>query len=685
MSRQHPKIAFQGGVLRLNFGEYGQSVEVAAIDAGGRFAALVRDVGVVEVWDVASSKQIQTIRPNSPLEGTDHGPRSGPFCVFIESVDLAPDGEQMVLGLNDGSTHVYETLSGNHLARIKEPIGLLPRAQLRKLLAENETERWKLVRCVRYSSDGKRFAIGHFGSRVSVWDSSSREMVAYLQPETYRAGGHLLGPRYGFVTSVDFSLDSSSVFAGTSEGAVFVWDLASGLCLFDAMEHTASIVTLHRNEMGLRWATSLGTVYEQTNGDVVAEILRSDEKWQAARFSPSGNTLLVTTQAGAVRKVDLRGGEQQTLVETACGRGGSQRDNPLAFGNEDEVFAYPCSDSAYRCHSETSVFDCELEAAPIACRFSFDGSLIATESWKNDVRVWRTASGECVGRFESGKSTGDYAISPDNRLLAIGELGHGGGCYDRDVRIYDLETREMLHRFVADDFQILGVAFLSETRLVTKSSSINLWDLRDGRIDHLKSLPIENHSNPLRVLKEGPMLRFSDGRMTVFDRDGNELADVDDVPSNWDLNIECFEPMNRVLIARRFQQVSEWDFVTGQKIGTSTANIPRPQSLPSFEFRRQHRSRSHALLWQVNAGRFLHQGDAPRGWIIPMRLSNDRNFAVIPCEERALIVAIDREEVVAEVPFEGHLRASVLTNEQLVLLNSEGNLFRYTIHLSDQE
>ena len=119
---RHPKISQdESGTLRLGFGEYGNEIEVAAFSGDASRVLLVQEVGIARVYDVQSEKLLAQIEPTSPLAGSEAGPTSSPFEVYIESADLNPDGTVAALGLNDGSCHLYRIDSGNLIARLKEP------------------------------------------------------------------------------------------------------------------------------------------------------------------------------------------------------------------------------------------------------------------------------------------------------------------------------------------------------------------------------------------------------------------------------------------------------------------------------------------------------------------------------------------------------------------------------------
>lgn len=68
IAMDHPKIQHDDqGNLFLNFGEYGESVEVAASSGDGKRMLTVREVGIARVWDIDAGTLIAELVPDSPL------------------------------------------------------------------------------------------------------------------------------------------------------------------------------------------------------------------------------------------------------------------------------------------------------------------------------------------------------------------------------------------------------------------------------------------------------------------------------------------------------------------------------------------------------------------------------------------------------------------------------------------
>ena len=671
-SKDHPKIKFgSDGTLRLGFGEYGREIEVAAISANGERVLTVFDVGVAEVFDIATKSKLNTITPESPLTGSDAGPGSTPFQVFIEAADFTPDGKRVALGLNDGSCHIYDVDSGELVARIEEPIGLLPAEELRRRAAEEEADRWELVRTIRFSPDGKTLAVGHFESSVSLWDSDGDKVIGYYRPQEQAFTGSTM-PRAAMTTALGFSADSRYLYCGTSDRLCFVWDTTTSECVLAATQHTASILAIHKDQNSLRWANSDGTIC-RLNGENETELLIGfDEHWTAAKFSDDGEHIFVFTSDNRTEICDLQAGEKRTLSKARS----FWRDDlsPFEFMNSSKELVYLKSSNEFVCDHAGAKTVCSFDAKFDKFVLSPDRSLIGINSFADSVKLFRFSDGQLLSEFPSGTTTGSAAISSDNRLLVIGELGDGGGLYDRHVSVYDIQSGKRLQKFVADQFQILGLEFgNSPTRFITKSKTISIWDWRDDRAVLVNKIPIDNHSNEFHVFKDGRILVFMFKEVILLNASG-ELLNRFAFARRLRDAITIKEESGRLYRGRNFQAIEEWNFETGKHITTHVQDFPQPEIVPPSDVAQKLKLGGN-YVWMTEFGNFVHMGDGPRGWVTPIRTSVDGCYVTMPGEFQAALIAIPENKVIAKCDFRGNLRASICSGKSMMLINSQGEFF----------
>ena len=246
--------------------------------------------------------------------------------------------------------------------------------------------------------------------------------------------------------------------------------------------------------------------------------------------------------------------------------------------------------------------------------------------------------------------------------------------YDRYVSVFDIHSGECLQKFVADKFQILGVNFgNSPTRFITKSKSISIWDWSDGKANLVNKVAIDNHSNEFHVMKDGRILVFMFNDALLLDENGDTLTRFE-FAREYKTPIAVDENNGRLYRGRRFQVIEEWDFETGRCLATHVAKIAKPNVVPPTEIARQHEV-IQTYMWSTEFGNFVPQGDGPRGWATPIRLSSDGSRIVLPGKSQAILLKIPENEVLAKCDFHGKLRASACSNSRMILLNSKGKFF----------
>jgi WD40 repeat protein len=665
----HPKFRRDDqGNLWLNFGEYGEQIEIACFSADGARLLTVRDVGVAQVWDTLSGQLVGELRPDSPLAGSDRGPTTRPFEVFIEAASLSPDGTRALLGLNDGTAGLFDIASGDRLSTLHDP-DQPPAAQ------------WGVIRAVAYAPDGAGVAIGFPGRAVGVWDSNSATCLAFLR-DPLAARPFLLndGPRPALISTVAFSPDSRYLFAGAADGIITIWDLATQQVVFSAGAHTDRTIAVGTHGAAVRWATDGGSVWEAELGQAARPVLATQARWIEATFDPSGTALLARTHREVQRWNLETGAVEGWPVADSFGHG--SRSRTLAYDPDGTYHVFPLSAHLLTLSGAGAAVELRRSSKIDRVSFSPDGKVVVTEGWSPQVELWSVPSGTCLASIPVPGNSGATAISWDGQLLAVGALGQGGDGPIRPISIWNIAEQRQLYQLLGHIHQVQSLAFRPDRRWLVSASldrTVRLWSLGlDGAEPH------ETAQLAYDDLEFASLHVFSDGRILVFRRscleiwrELRELLLRIEAPHPFDCRWQIIGDEQQIAITFHMDQVGVWSLSDGAFLGWATADIPRPESLFSEAILQQVTPTAGAALWRGPGGPYLYIGDGPRGWATPLSLSPDRHETVVPCVQGAALIAIELEpRLIQLMPFSGRLRASCITAEQVVLVNADGLVFR---------
>ena len=78
--------------------------------------------------------------------------------------------------------------------------------------------------------------------------------------------------------------------------------------------------------------------------------------------------------------------------------------------------------------------DCGIDSV----KFSFDGSLVASGSLDETIKIWNPHTGECIKTLKGHTNRViSVAFTPDDKLLV-------SGSYDETIKIWNIETGECI-------------------------------------------------------------------------------------------------------------------------------------------------------------------------------------------------------------------------------------------------
>jgi WD40 repeat protein len=335
-----------------------------ALSPDGKTIAAGNDPRVVQLWDMATGKQLFT---------EDQGNTS-----FIRALVYAPEGKALVSG-GDREVVFWDTASGKRA-------GILPGGAHTLSFSPDGTQ---LARVGNYRDDSNVW----FTSTVRVWNvAASKETLAITIPDEVTAPQFI--PMHGVVKSAFFSTDGrklltldwhGSMQSGIGGNSVRVWDAATG------KEDRVWTSPPQQN-----WISSL-----------VAD----------------GKTILSMAEGERISIHDIESGRKRLLPGPAHEFMASSDARIVATGRPNSFI------KLWEVMTGKEIFLLKgHEAAVYALAWSPNGRLLASGDFLGyspteivqTVRLWDTATGKELARFDGQKGVLALAFSPDGTKLATG-------------------------------------------------------------------------------------------------------------------------------------------------------------------------------------------------------------------------------------------------------------------------
>ena len=288
-----------------------------------------------------------------------------------------------------------------------------------------------------FHPDGSRLALATTDGAVMIWDSASgKEMLRRdLHQQT--------------VWALAFSPDGKTIASAGSDGTVKIWDSATGKLHQDILAHKDEIQSVafhpHKPIVASGGLDTTVKLWDTMTGKEIQTLRGHKTALSCVAFSPDGNSLVSASANGNLKLWDLETGR---IVQSLTGDTGGV----------------------------------------LSVSFNPDGRYLAKAGKDGSVRIWHIATGVERMAFR-GHNTPVESVqfSPDCQRVA--SISPGDGV----AKVWDLTRHPEYATFARTDADVEAIVFADEGRRltsVTVHGKLQDWDASTGMLLEERLLPI---------------------------------------------------------------------------------------------------------------------------------------------------------------------------------------------------
>lgn len=459
-----PLRSRQGGWDWVDFSPDGQTLAIA----GGK--------GRVELWDVATRKELRELR--------DPGAATSPEPLAF--VRFSPDGATVAAGPQE-QNHVtlWSTSTGRLVGR---PITVRPPG--------TGGAQW-----ISFSPDSRQIVVPGAAGTVGIWGVVTGRRV-----------GRPLRIGQADVEAAIFADGGRTIIASDDSGSVTVVERRTGRRIrppWSVGDKPAAALDLSPDGRLLAVASYAGPVYlwDVRTGAPYGSLVADTSPVNDLEFSPDGRTLA----SGHLRSAVVWNISGEQVIGKPLG-GPTDLIGDVAFSPDGKwIVAGKLDGSTAVYHTSTRRQALRIDGRSLVTAVAFhpDGKLVAVGTIDGKVRLFDPKTGASVGSEldEGNAPVWQLAFSPDGRLLAVAVDPNGvKGFHDQrrqgQVQLWDVKSRRRVGRpILPGGGSVLSLAFSADGSLLATGSGgrLDLWDVQTHAL----------HGKPMRVADDGvPSVAF---------------------------------------------------------------------------------------------------------------------------------------------------------------------------------
>jgi WD40 repeat protein len=325
------------------------------------------------------------------------------------------------------------------------------------------------VTSVQFSPDSTRVVTASENKTARVWDAhTGKPLTPALEHQ-------------GSVNSAQFSPDGTRVVTASLDKTARVWDAHTGKPLTPALEHQGFVISAQFSADGTRVVTAskdkTARVWDAHTGKPLTPALKHQGFVTSAQFSPDGTRVVTASDDNTARVWDAHTGklltpalEHQDSVWSAQFSPDSTRVVTASRDNTARVW------DAHTGKPLTPAL--EHQGIVWSAQFSADGTRVVTASKDKTARVWDAHTGKpLTPALEHQGSVNSAQFSPDGTRVVTASL-------DKTARVWDAHTGKPLTPALEHQGFVTSAQFSPDsTRVVTASrdKAARVWDAHTGK------------------------------------------------------------------------------------------------------------------------------------------------------------------------------------------------------------